>query len=66
MEQSPHSSGGSEIFTNDQQGSGHEYYQVMILFLHFNTYSRLRLIGTHRSSVWTVYWDRLVPGDLSD
>ena len=32
MEQSPHSSGGSEIFTNDQQGSGHEYYQVMILF----------------------------------
>ena len=32
MEQSPHSSGGSEIFTNDQQGSEHEYYQVMILF----------------------------------
>ena len=33
MEQSPHSSGGSEIFTNDQQGSAYEYYQIMILFL---------------------------------
>ena len=33
MEQSPHSSGGSGIFTNDQQGSGYEYYQIMILFL---------------------------------
>ena len=25
MEQSPHSSDGSEIFTNDQQGSRHEH-----------------------------------------
>ena len=37
MEQSPHSSGGSEIFTNDQQGSGYEHLgapnQLVINFL---------------------------------
>ena len=37
MEQSPHSSDGSEIFTNDQQGSGHEHLgvpnQLVINFL---------------------------------